>query len=70
MINEVFNTKKTSTTEVTFRSRSGFIVGGNYSVDKDKWAIFIQLNKNDSRSTVVVDKDELVYFIKLLKQVK
>jgi hypothetical protein len=63
----VLVSKRTSNVEVTFTSRTTFIVGCNYSTVKEKWLIFIQLNRGDSHSTVITDTDELNHFITLLK---
>jgi hypothetical protein len=59
MLTKEFITKKTEYTEVSFRSRSGFVTGAYFSPDKKNWEPFIQLNYLDSKSTVFVKVDDL-----------
>lgn len=70
LITKVFTTEKEAYTEVTFQSRSGFVAGGYYTIDKKKWISYLQLNKLDSKSTITISKDEFASFLDLLKQAK
>jgi len=70
LIFKAFKSEKKYYTEITFQSRSGFVAGGYYMVDKKKWMSYIQLNKSDSKSTVTLSIDEFENFLNLLKQAK
>jgi hypothetical protein len=70
IITKEFTVEKNFYTEVIFQTRSAFVVGGYYTSDKKKWIPFLQLYKNDSKSTIPVSIDDFTHFLDLLKQAK
>jgi hypothetical protein len=70
MITKMFIYEKDAYTEVTFQSRSRFVAGGYYTTDKKRWISYVQLDKLDNKSTIVISKDDFSHFLDLLKQAK
>jgi hypothetical protein len=70
IITKEFISEKEVYTEVTFQSRSGFVAGGYYTIDKKKWIPFIQLDRHDSKSTITISFSDFSHFLNLLKQAK
>jgi hypothetical protein len=70
IITKEFISEKEVYTEVTFQSRSGFVAGGYYTIDKKKWIPFLQLDRHDSKSTITISFADFSHFLDLLKQAK
>jgi hypothetical protein len=70
IITKEFIIEKETYTEVTFQSRSGFVAGAYYTIDKKKWIPFLQLERHDSKSTITVSHEDFSHFLDLLKQAK
>lgn len=68
MNNEVLDVKPKNYTEVTFYSRSGLKAG--CFLYRDKWNIYIQLDKRDFQSTVRFKRSGIVQLLELLEIAK
>jgi hypothetical protein len=56
--------------EITFKCKSGLVLGAFFNVGNKKWSTYIQLDRNDPKSTVNIGKEEFDYFVVLLKKAK
>ncbi len=65
---KVFNSKATSYTEVTFKSRGGFEAGCYWS--KENWSTYLKLDKYDKDSYVFLAKEDFSTFLGLLELAK
>jgi hypothetical protein len=65
---KVAASEKLAFTEMKYKSRAGFIVGCSYNPEKGLWTAYIQLNSNDSKSTVTIPIDELAVLQSLVEQ--
>jgi hypothetical protein len=65
---KVTTSEKLAFTEIKFKSRAGFVVGCNYNPEKGVWTAYLQLNSNDSKSTVTIPLDELSVLQSLVEQ--
>ena len=68
MQDKVMLTVPTLYTEVSFKSRGGFEAG--CFVSKEDWSSYLKLVKNDGKSYVWIEKDDLTTFYDLLSQAK
>ena len=68
MQEKVMLTVPTLYTEVSFKSRGGFEAG--CFVSKEDWSSYLKLVKNDGKSYVWIEKDDLTTFYDLLSQAK
>jgi hypothetical protein len=66
--NNVLTTTKENYTEVVFTSRTGFQLGAFFS--DGKWTFFMQLEKYDSKSFVVLKSDDTDSLLTLLQNAK
>jgi len=55
--------------EIIYVCKGGFTVGAFYTPVKQKWAIYLKVNKDDSKSTLHINTDELLYFKNLLGEI-
>lgn len=65
---KVLPTTPTNYTEVSFKSRSGFMAG--CFSEKKSWTSYMKLDKYDSNSYVFMDKDDLSKLLELMEQAK
>jgi hypothetical protein len=65
---KVTTSEKLAFTEIKFKSRAGFVVGCSYNPEKSVWTAYLQLNSNDSKSTVTIPLDELSVLQSLVEQ--
>jgi hypothetical protein len=70
LLTKIFASNKDAYTEVTFQTRSGFVTGGYYTPEKKKWTPYIQLDRQDNKSTISIAKEDFSHFLDLLKQAK
>ncbi|MEW7292196.1 hypothetical protein [Aquimarina sp. 2304DJ70-9] len=65
---QVFDFPPENYTEISFRSRSGFVAGCYWS--KDSWKPYIQIKKHDGKSLLTISKSDFLILLELLKQAK
>ncbi|MCX7987635.1 MAG: hypothetical protein N2662_11930 [Bacteroidales bacterium] len=56
--------------DILYVCKGGFTLGAFYTPIKKKWTIYLKLIYEDSKSTLHIDTDELVYLKKLLGEIK
>ncbi|SMC35306.1 hypothetical protein [Cellulophaga tyrosinoxydans] len=66
--NKVLPINATNYTEISFKSRSGFEAGCYWS--KNEWKIYLQIEKYDRKSLVLLKGSEFELFLELLNEVK
>lgn len=66
----VFNQEYLFNTEITFKCRSGLIMGCFFNKDTKRWITYLQLKKDDPKSTVEIENDNFEYFKSLLEKAK
>ncbi|MGC8804211.1 MAG: hypothetical protein ACP5PS_10665, partial [Bacteroidales bacterium] len=64
---EQINTQPTDHyVDILYVCKGGFTTGAFYTPVKQKWTIYLKLNIDDSKSTLHIDTNELMYFKQLL----
>ncbi len=66
----VFPTTRTTYTEVTYKSRSGFEAGAYYDVPKSKWNCYVQIEKHDRKSLVFLNTEDFGTLLSLVLDAK
>lgn len=66
----VFTTTRDVYTEVTFTSRTGFMAGAYFDIDKLKWFGFVKLEKYDSNSQLFLTTEDFASLLALVEQAK
>lgn len=66
----IFSSSPKNYTEVTFRSRTGFEAGAYYTVDKNKWSGYLQLERFDRNSFVFFTTEDYTEMLALIEKAK
>ena len=66
----VFPSTKDVYTEVTFKSRTGFEAGAYYNVEKNKWTAYVQVEKYDRNSMLLLIPEDFGILLSLIEQAK
>ncbi|MDR7371763.1 hypothetical protein [Flavobacterium aquidurense] len=64
----IFPSIKDVYTEVTFASRTGFEAGAYFSVEKNKWTAYIQVEKYDRNSMLFLSPEDFGILLSLIEQ--
>lgn len=70
LLNLVSKTTPTNYTEVTYFSRGGFTLGIYFETQKSKWKSFLKIDKNNSKSTIILTETDLQNLLSLLEKTK
>ena len=65
---KVIPTTRNTYTEVSFTSRSGFLVGSFFDVKKLQWRAYVRVDQYSSNSTVYMSTEELAQLLALVEQ--
>ena len=66
----VFTSTKDVYTEVTFKSRTGFEAGAYFNIEKSKWMAYVQVEKYDRNSMLLLTPEDFTTLLSLIEQAR